>query len=175
MEAMIEGWSKPEHIIRKVPAAPQNTACCRRRIDAGRLAPGQSQVPVHPGRKRWRRSEAFDALVALAEFLAIPVIDAPGAAVANFPKSHDLYLGLDAAPYFDEMDVALLVENEAPWYPPSKTPKNARIVSISSNPLKDVLVYQSDRRRASPKAIPPSRFGCSSWRRCARPAAMPPQ
>ena len=70
------------------------------------------------------------------------MVDAPGAAVANFPKSNDLYLGLDAAPYFDEMDLALLVENEAPWYPPSKAPKNAKVVSIGGNPLKDTLVYQ---------------------------------
>src|SRR5207248_466933 len=62
--------------------------------------------------------ESFDALVALAELLAIPVLDAPGACVSNFPKSHDLYLGLDATLYLEEIDFALLVENEAPWYPP---------------------------------------------------------
>jgi len=70
------------------------------------------------------------------------VIDAPGACVANFPKSHELYLGLDAAPWFDEMDVVLLVENEAPWYPPSHAPKNATVIAIGENPIKDTLVYQ---------------------------------
>ena len=86
--------------------------------------------------------KTFDALVELAELLAIPVIDAPGACLSNFPKSHDLYLGLDTNPYLAEMDFALLVDNEAPWYPPSNAPKNAMIVSIGSNPLKDTLVYQ---------------------------------
>ena len=86
--------------------------------------------------------KTFDALVELAELLAIPVIDAPGACLSNFPKSHDLYLGLDTNPYLTEMDFALLVDNEAPWYPPSNAPKNAMIVSIGSNPLKDTLVYQ---------------------------------
>ena len=70
------------------------------------------------------------------------MIDAPGACLANFPKSHDLYLGLDTNPYLAEMDFALLIENEAPWYPPSNAPKNATIVAIGSNPLKDTLVYQ---------------------------------
>ena len=74
--------------------------------------------------------------------LAIPVIDAPGASLSNFPKSHDLYMGLDTNPYLAEMDFALLVENEAPWYPPSNVPKNAKIVAIGSNPLKDTMVYQ---------------------------------
>jgi acetolactate synthase-1/2/3 large subunit len=40
------------------------------------------------------------------------------------------------------MDFALLVENEAPWYPPSNLPKNAKIVAIGHNPLKETLVYQ---------------------------------
>ncbi len=81
-------------------------------------------------------------LSTLAELLAIPVVDAPGACVSNFPKSHDLYLGLDTSPYLEEMDFALLVENEAPWYPPSNAPKNAKIVAVGSSPLKDTLVYQ---------------------------------
>ena len=42
--------------------------------------------------------DTFDALVKLADLLAIPVIDAPGACLSNFPKSHDLYLGLDQSP-----------------------------------------------------------------------------
>jgi acetolactate synthase-1/2/3 large subunit len=84
----------------------------------------------------------FDALVELAEILAIPVIDAPGASLSNFPKSHDLYLGLDSNPYLQEMDFVLLVENEAPWYPPSNVPKNAKIVAIGTNPIKDTMVYQ---------------------------------
>ncbi len=66
----------------------------------------------------------------------------PGACVSNFPKSHDLYLGLDTTPYLEEMDFALLVENETPWYPPSNSPKNAKIVAIGSCPIKDTLVYQ---------------------------------
>ena len=40
------------------------------------------------------------------------------------------------------MDFALLIENEAPWYPPSNLPKSAKIVAIGNNPLKDTMVYQ---------------------------------
>ena len=37
----------------------------------------------------------------------------------------------------------LLVDSWAPWYPPSNTPKTAQIVSISENPLKGTMVYQT--------------------------------
>jgi acetolactate synthase-1/2/3 large subunit len=140
MEAMIEGWSKPER-TRQVPQPPQLQPAAGD-IDAVAALLAKARCPFILVENVGADQEAFDALIALAEFLAIPVVDAPGAAVANFPKSHDLYLGLDAAPFFDEIDMALLIENEAPWYPPSKAPKNATVVSIGSNPLKDTLVYQ---------------------------------
>jgi acetolactate synthase-1/2/3 large subunit len=41
------------------------------------------------------------------------------------------------------MDLALLVESRAPWYPPSKTPSGARIVAIAENPLKETMVHQA--------------------------------
>jgi acetolactate synthase-1/2/3 large subunit len=40
------------------------------------------------------------------------------------------------------MDFALLVDNEAPWYPPSNLPKSATIAAIGGSALKDTLVYQ---------------------------------
>lgn len=41
------------------------------------------------------------------------------------------------------MDLAILVDSWAPWYPPGNAPKNADIVSISENPLKINMVYQT--------------------------------
>jgi len=140
MEAMIEEWSKPE-TLRAVPPAPPVRPDAADIADvAARLAEARS--PFILAESAGSDRETFDALVELAELLAIPVLDAPGACFANFPKSHGLYLGLDANPYLAEMDFALLVENEAPWYPPSNAPKGATIVAIGSNPLKDTLVYQ---------------------------------
>jgi len=75
----------------------------------------QAQHPFILAENAGSDQATFDALIELAELLAIPVLDAPGACVSNFPKSHELYLGLDATPYLEEMDFALLVENEAPW------------------------------------------------------------
>ena len=71
------------------------------------------------------------------------MVEGQGAFFGNFPKSHDLYLGQQIEPLLDEMDLALLVESRAPWYPPSNVPKDTRIVSISNNPLKGNMVYQT--------------------------------
>jgi acetolactate synthase-1/2/3 large subunit len=140
MESMIAEWSRPE-VIRAIPTAPASRpADADIKQVASELAKARS--PFILVESAGSDQHSFDALVELAELLAIPVIDAPGAGLANFPKSHELYLGLDTNPYLAEMDFALLVENEAPWYPPSNAPKNAQIVSIGTNPLKDTLVYQ---------------------------------
>jgi acetolactate synthase I/II/III large subunit len=140
MESMIAEWSRPE-AMRAVVTPPTSRPPDD---DIAKVAADllQARSPFILVESAGSDQETFDALVKLAELLAIPVIDAPGACLSNFPKSHDLYLGLDTIPYLAEMDFALLVENEAPWYPPSNTPKNAKIVSIGSNPLKDTLVYQ---------------------------------
>ena len=141
MEAMIAEWSRPE-TIRAVAPAPAS------RPSIGTISPRSRQnSPDRDRHSSWssvqdRTRRRSTPLSALAELLAIPVIDAPGASLSNFPKSHDLYLGLDTTPYLAEMDFALLVENEAPWYPPSNVPTNATIVALGRNPLKDTMVYQ---------------------------------
>ncbi len=140
MESMIEEWSKPEMMSAAAPAPAVRPTNADIASVAEKLA--QSRSPFILIGSAGSDRETFDALTELAELLAIPVLDAPGADVANFAKSHDLYLGLDATPYLKEMDFALLVDNEAPWYPPSHFPKTARIVAIGSSPLKDTLVYQ---------------------------------
>ena len=80
------------------------------------------------------------------EALALAVGEAnealPGAFFANFPTSHDLYLGGNITPLLAETDLALLVESRSPWYPPSNAPKNATIVALGKNPLKAHMVYQ---------------------------------
>ena len=140
MEAMIAEWTKPE-AIRAIASSPSHRPSDEDIATvAAELAAARSPFILVESAGSDR--DTFDALVELAELLAIPVIDAPGACLSNFPKSHELYLGLDTNPYLAEMDFALLVENEAPWYPPSSTPKHAKIAAIGGNPLKDTLVYQ---------------------------------
>jgi acetolactate synthase-1/2/3 large subunit len=140
LESMIESWSRPV----RTPYVPAPSKLQPAAGDIARVAEqlSKARCPFIFAESIGGNEDAFNALVELAELLAIPVIDAPGAGVSNFPKNHGLYLGLDAAAYFDEIDFALLVENQAPWFPPSKAPGNARIVSLAQRPLKETLVYQ---------------------------------
>ena len=140
MDSMIEEWSKPE-TARAVAPVPRSQPAAADIANVATLL-AKARCPFILVENAGPDPETFEALIALAELLAIPVLDGPGACVSNFPKSHDLYLGLDTTPYLEEMDFALLVENETPWYPPSNSPKNAKIVAIGSCPIKDTLVYQ---------------------------------
>ncbi|MBX9776820.1 MAG: hypothetical protein K2Y71_20770 [Xanthobacteraceae bacterium] len=140
METMLRDWLKPE-VLRKVPPAPQTRPTA---ADIEKVAAliAEAKCPVISALTAGPDPEAFDALVELAEAAAIPVVEGQGAFFANFPKSNELYLGAKIEPLLNEMDLALLVDSWAPWYPPSNTPKNARIVSVSENPLKVNMVYQ---------------------------------
>jgi len=75
--------------------------------------------------------------------MAIPRVRKARARLANFPKSHDLYLGTNINRLIKEMDFALLVESRTPWYPPSNVPANATIVALGETPLKTHMVYQT--------------------------------
>ena len=140
METMLHEWLRPEQ-PRKVPQAPklQPTSADIERI-AALLA--NAKCPVISVENAGPDQKSFDALTELAELLAIPVVESPGAFFANFPKSHDLYLGANINPLLKETDLALLVESRSPWYPPSNAPKNATIVALGENPLKAHMVYQ---------------------------------
>ena len=95
-----------------------------------------------------------------AELMAIPVIEGRAAACANFPKSHPLHLGTNIAPLTKDADLVLLVDSRVPWYPPSNSPPNAKIVAISENPLKDHMVYQTMEADITSRAIPPAPCRC---------------
>jgi acetolactate synthase I/II/III large subunit len=141
METMLHDWLKPD-ALRKVPPAPKTRPTA---TDIEKIAAliAKAKCPVISALTAGPDREAFDALVELAEVAAIPVVEGQGAFFANFPKSNELYLGAKIGPLLKEMDLALLVDSWAPWYPPSNTPKNAQIVSISENPLKVNMVYQT--------------------------------
>jgi acetolactate synthase I/II/III large subunit len=145
METMLHEWARPDE-LRKVPPAPKSQPQAAD-IDKVAALLAQAKCPVISVENAGPDREAFDALVELADLMAIPVVEGAGAFFANFPKSHDLYLGTNINQLLNEIDVALLIESRAPWYPPSNAPKNARknaaIVAVSENPLKTHMVYQT--------------------------------
>jgi thiamine pyrophosphate-dependent acetolactate synthase large subunit-like protein len=73
---------------------------------------------------------AVERLVELCELLAIPVMESYRPAFLNFPRTHPLYLHHDPKAV-DDADLVLMVDAVTPWYPASRTPKNAKIVAVA--------------------------------------------
>src|SRR5690606_20759894 len=102
-ETMMAGWSKPEH-PRTVPPAPKLVSD---RADIVRVAEliAKARNPVVLTEGAGRTAEGFDALVALSDLAALPVVEKPGATFASFPKDHPMHQGQDFSPYWSTTDL----------------------------------------------------------------------
>ena len=141
IEVMLNEWTPPD-VLRDVPAAPK-----LRPADADIEATARQLVaaknPLIITESAGRDADGFDALVALAELLAIPVVENSNCRFANFPKSHILHQGFNVPEQMKNADLVLPIRSYAPWYPPSAGPKNATVVAIDEAPLDEKRVYQN--------------------------------
>ena len=97
---------------------------------------------------------AVARLVELCELFAIPVMETYRPAFVNFPRTHPLYLHHDPKAV-DAADLVLMVEAVTPWYPASKAPKNAKVISIAEefpNSRLPYWGYNVDLALAAPAA-----------------------
>lgn len=140
IETMIHPWAAPEK-IRPVPAAPKTRPAD---ADLERLAAriASSQRPLIIAEGSGQEVAGFDALVKLADLMAIPVIES-ASTYANFPKSHPLYLGANPEPLMHQADLVLLLGSRSPWYPPNAGPAKATVIALGENPLKGQMAYQN--------------------------------
>jgi len=87
-------------------------------------------------------------LVALAEGLAAPVVEAQNGNFVNFPRDHPLHQGYAARPLMDQADCVVLLACRGPWHPPSKGPAGgATVIMVDEDPGKAHLPlwpYQVD-------------------------------
>ena len=82
-----------------------------------------------------RDPEAVDALVAVAERLAIPVVES-WATHLNFPQDHPLHQGYDVNALVGAADVIVAVETDTPWFPKHAEPRaDATVIQIDDDPL----------------------------------------
>jgi acetolactate synthase-1/2/3 large subunit len=141
IENMTQEWRKPAK-LRKVPSTPKPRPA---EGDVERIARRliESRNPVIMAGALGRDPDGVAALVELAEFLAVPVVESTVADFANFPKDHGLHQGHNFQPLRDEADLVLTVRCRAPWYPPSNRPPNATVVAVDEYPYKEHMVYQN--------------------------------
>jgi acetolactate synthase-1/2/3 large subunit len=91
--------------------------------------------PLIIAKSAGRDPEAVKPLVALAEALAIPVVEQYHTHV-NFPQDHPLHVGYESTPYVEAADVIVVIETDAPWFPKLKAPQpDAQIIQVGHDPL----------------------------------------
>jgi acetolactate synthase-1/2/3 large subunit len=141
VEVLLEPWTPPSGVGR-APALPGGRVstdadlqqAARRLLDAERPVLITESVGRHP--------DGFEALVELAELLAIPVVEPQSAVCSNFPRTSPLHQGGNASPLTAEADLIVLACTRAPWYPPSNRPGNAEILVIDDVPHRPYVDYQ---------------------------------
>ena len=83
-----------------------------------------------------RSRQGFEALVRLAELLALPVVERRER--ANFPASHGLHQGYQSGPFVESADVILVLDQDVPYIPTQTAPRpDAAIVQIDLDPVKE--------------------------------------
>src|SRR2546428_11709032 len=105
----------------------------------------EAKNPVIVTEEAGKSSAAVQSLVAIAELLGAPVLDAWQPYYVNFPRDHPLYGGVvaeDMEEVLREADLVFLVEAVAPWHPPSALPgPRTRVVVLGADPLHSNLPF----------------------------------
>jgi acetolactate synthase-1/2/3 large subunit len=138
---MMQPWRRPARLDKDPVALPPRAPVPEIERIAQLLA--RSKNPVITTEAGGRSPESHAALHALAETLAIPVIETASSLFSNFPKDHPLHQGSNFEPFLETTDLALVVRSRIPWYPPSQRPPNGQVVLIDENPYRHHMVYQS--------------------------------
>jgi acetolactate synthase-1/2/3 large subunit len=141
LEVMLEEWRAPT-APRQIPDKPMTLTPPE---DVTRLAEMlvNAKCPVVTTEGVGRDAAAYASLIELAELLSLPVVEGANLLFSNFPRDNVLHQGFDMKPFWEEMDVTLVIESRVPWYPPSNRPPNSTVVIMDETPHREHMVYQS--------------------------------
>ena len=104
-------------------------------IDRAADALAQADNPLIVVSSVGRDPGAVDTLVALADRMALPVVESWGDYM-NFPHDHPLHQGFDPDALVAEADVLLVIESDTPWFPNrAEPPAHATVIQIDDDPL----------------------------------------
>jgi len=140
VEVLLEPWQKPANA--KAVATPGTSYAGSSDISALAEEINAASNPVIITESVGRQQGGFDALIEFAEAFDAPVLEPQSATCANFPKDNPLYLGGNVDGMRGKTDLIVLVNCRSPWYPPSNTFPNARVVVVDDVPQRPQMVYQ---------------------------------
>lgn len=140
-ETLMGKWTAPTN-PRAIPPAPR-LLTAPEEIEKLAALLSKAKRPVVLTEGAGRDVGSFEALTALCDKFAIPVIEKQGALFANFPKDNPCYQGTDIKPYWNDMDLAIVVRVRVPWYPPSVRPPKAATAIIDEVPHNPGMAYQN--------------------------------
>jgi acetolactate synthase I/II/III large subunit len=96
----------------------------------------RSERPMVVTATTGRTQEGFDALLRLAELLALPVVERRER--VNFPTAHPLHQGYDPGPLMEQADLLLVLDCDIPYIPARQTPRaEAEVIQIDLDPVKE--------------------------------------
>jgi acetolactate synthase I/II/III large subunit len=96
----------------------------------------RSERPIVLTSTTGRTREGFEALVRLAELLALPVVERRER--TNFPTNHPLHQGFMPGPFVETADLILVLDSDVPYIPTQVAPRpDAAVVQIDLDPVKE--------------------------------------
>ncbi|MEH2498892.1 acetolactate synthase-1/2/3 large subunit [Bradyrhizobium sp. AZCC 1678] len=140
METMMQEWSPPRN-VRKAPPAPKRQPLTHDLAKVAELI-ASARRPLVITENTGRDPAAYRALVDFVDVTGVGVVEGSASFFSSFPKDHQQFAGTSVTPHLTDVDLVLLVDARAPWYPPSNIPENASVVCIGENPLKTSMAYQ---------------------------------
>jgi acetolactate synthase-1/2/3 large subunit len=128
-----------------VAALPRPAEVAPAVIDDIARALCEAKHPVIVTEEAGKDRAAVGSLVALAESLGAPVLEAWQPYYVNFPRAHPLYGGIVVEGMPDALaqaDVVFLVESVAPWHPAAAAPRDGtRVIVLGEDPLHSRLPF----------------------------------
>jgi acetolactate synthase-1/2/3 large subunit len=117
------------------PLGSSPPAPSQRAIEEAASLLANAEFPLIVTSSAGRSRAAFDALAALAEEFALPVVQNEARDI-NLASNHPMNLGFASAPLLPKADVILVIESIVPWIPRAATPRrDAKIIHVANDPL----------------------------------------
>jgi acetolactate synthase-1/2/3 large subunit len=140
IEYLMEDLAQP---LPAPAALPRPAAAEPAALDALAQALSAAKNPLIITEEAGRDPAAVDSLVALAEALGAPVVEAWQPYYLNFPRHHRLYGGIvpEIEPLVKSADAVLLADAVLPWHPPSSLGRDQKVYAIGEDPLRSNLPY----------------------------------